>query len=204
MYDTVNWVDEKLSQLEQKRTINQLILDGLNNLVANGLDGLAQQESLGNPFFFQDYSAKRELFIAATGIPFPGGGETERAINFLTATILGTANFSLINVARMKQRCLQLQTQYQLSVDELTDRIANLEELSANGQGLSSSTITLGTLQTVSLQSFREKNAVRALGHSYAKGYTRGARTIGGSMIFTIFNEHALAQLIRGMGTSRS
>jgi hypothetical protein len=71
------------------------------------------------------------------------------------------------------------------------------------------STVTLGTLQTLSVQSFREKNPVRALGASYAKGYTRGPRTIGGSMIFTMFDEHALAdvgrmlQAVRGKEGSR-
>ncbi len=62
-----------------------------------------------------------------------------------------------------------------------------------------STTVTLATLQTVSLQTHREKYAVRALGNSYVKGYTRGPRTIAGSMIFTLFNEHALARLIRSM-----
>lgn len=63
----------------------------------------------------------------------------------------------------------------------------------------SSTTIVLATLQTLSLQTHREKNAVRALGSSYPKGYTRGPRTIAGSMIFTMFNEHALARLVRSM-----
>jgi len=59
--------------------------------------------------------------------------------------------------------------------------------------------IVLGNLQTLSVQTHREKFGVRALGKSYVKGYTRGPRTIAGSMIFTLFNEHALAQLIRGV-----
>lgn len=61
----------------------------------------------------------------------------------------------------------------------------------------SSSTYTLGSLQTISIQSHREKYPVRALGTSYVKGYTRGPRTLAGSMIFTVFDEHALRGLIR-------
>ncbi len=63
------------------------------------------------------------------------------------------------------------------------------------------STVVLATLQTLSVQVHRDKNAVRALGHSYVKGYSRGPRTIAGSMIFTVFNEHAFAQLIRSMSS---
>jgi hypothetical protein len=59
-----------------------------------------------------------------------------------------------------------------------------------------SSTFALGTLQTLSVQSHREKFPVRALGTSYVKGYTRGPRTIAGSMIFTVFDEHALRAFI--------
>jgi hypothetical protein len=61
-------------------------------------------------------------------------------------------------------------------------------------------TLTLGTLQTISIQSHREKFAVRALGHSYPKGFCRGTRTLAGSMIFTVFSEHPLLKLIRVMG----
>lgn len=65
-------------------------------------------------------------------------------------------------------------------------------------------TIVLGTLQTISIQSHREKYAVRALGHAYAKNYTRGPRTIAGSMIFTVFHEHAFTHMLYAMGNSSS
>lgn len=68
----------------------------------------------------------------------------------------------------------------------------------------SSSTLVLANLQTISVQSHREKNPVRSLGTSQPKGFVRGPRTIAGSMIFTLFNEHSLAQLIRAMGSGKN
>jgi hypothetical protein len=209
MYDDAAGNEGERNKLEARRERDQHIVDGANNLLAGGLDGfggldgLATQQALGNPLFFTDFPAKRELFIAATGIPFPGGQEADRAVNLLVGNVLQNRTFSFINIAQMKQICIRLRAMYQNSVTETESRIEDLEKLRAAGN-TGSQTIVLGTLQTISIQSFREKNAVRALGHSYAKGYTRGTRTIGGSMIFTIFNEHALAQLIRGMGVSRT
>ena len=55
--------------------------------------------------------------------------------------------------------------------------------------------VELGTVQTVSMQTHRPKAAVRSLGRSYVKGYTRGPRTIAGSMIFTVLNKQALHNL---------
>jgi len=78
----------------------------------------------------------------------------------------------------------------------LGDLIKVMREVEFQG----SSTEVLASLQTLSVQTHREKFGVRALGRSYVKGYTRGPRTIAGSMIFTVFNEHALGRLIRAIG----
>ena len=59
-----------------------------------------------------------------------------------------------------------------------------------------SRTKKLADLQTLTISSYREKVPVRALGHVGAKGYTRGPRTIGGSMIFTIFDKSVLAEMM--------
>jgi len=86
--------------------------------------------------------------------------------------------------------------QYRVSQD-LQTQINNLQKVQAKAL----QTVELATLQTLSVQTYREKEAVRACGSSYVKGYTRGNRTIGGSMIFTIFNEFAFASLLRAMGS---
>lgn len=51
--------------------------------------------------------------------------------------------------------------------------------------------ITLGELQTLSYSIHRENNPVRFLGHVSPSGFVKGARTIAGSMIFTVFNYYA-------------
>lgn len=58
-------------------------------------------------------------------------------------------------------------------------------------------TQVLADLQTISVSTFREKQPVRALGCIGAKTYTRGPRTIAGSMVFTIFNKDVLYDIMR-------
>jgi hypothetical protein len=58
------------------------------------------------------------------------------------------------------------------------------------------STKVLAELQTISLSSHREKFPVRALGATGPKSFTRGPRTVAGSMIFTVFDTNALDQFL--------
>jgi hypothetical protein len=58
------------------------------------------------------------------------------------------------------------------------------------------STKVLAELQTLSVSTFREKTAVRACGTVGVKGYTRGTRTVAGSMIFTVFDRNVLFDLL--------
>ncbi len=54
----------------------------------------------------------------------------------------------------------------------------------------------LGDLQTMTYSTHREKFPVRTLGRTTAKGYTRGPRTIGGTLIFTVFDKEVLSDLL--------
>ena len=56
--------------------------------------------------------------------------------------------------------------------------------------------VKLFDIQTLSLSSHREKFPVRTLGRIQPKSYTRGPRTLAGSMIFTLFDRHALWDLV--------
>lgn len=53
----------------------------------------------------------------------------------------------------------------------------------------------LGSIHTISYSSFREKFAMRTLGRVQAKGYTAGPRTIAGTMVFNVLQEHELLKL---------
>ena len=54
---------------------------------------------------------------------------------------------------------------------------------------------TLGMVHTISYSSYREKFAVRTLGKVQAKGYTAGPRTVAGTMVFNVVQEHELMKL---------
>ena len=55
---------------------------------------------------------------------------------------------------------------------------------------------TLESLATVSVSIHEPKGMVRKLGYRNPTGYTRSTRTIAGTMIFTIIDQHPLAQLM--------
>jgi len=59
--------------------------------------------------------------------------------------------------------------------------------------------VVIGEIQTLSYSIFRPTVPVYALGQSNAKGIVRGARTIAGSMIFTVFDRHVLRNLINAI-----
>ena len=90
--------------------------------------------------------------------------------------------------------------EYQALSENAGNQLADIDAMTKDQY----STFTLATAQTFSIQTHREKHPVRALGYSNVKGYTRGQRTAAGSIIFTMFNEHALASLIRKMGNARN
>jgi hypothetical protein len=54
----------------------------------------------------------------------------------------------------------------------------------------------LGDIQTITFSTHREKFPVRTLGRTSPKGYTRGPRTIGGTLIFTVFNKEVLSEML--------
>jgi hypothetical protein len=78
-------------------------------------------------------------------------------------------------------------------------RNSELSELDAILQNIRNlpTSKTLGDIQTISIGSFRDKAPVRPLGAVYPRAYTRGPRTISGSMVFTIFHEHVFADIMR-------
>jgi hypothetical protein len=57
-------------------------------------------------------------------------------------------------------------------------------------------TKVLGELQTISWSTHREKSPVRPLGSVYPRAYTRGPRSIAGTLVFTVFYKHALHELL--------
>lgn len=194
LYDVVPWKEKKLEELNYKKEVSKTIEDGCTALIQGGFAGLNRVE-----YDEPDYAERRTAFLRAAGVNPQTEAQQEAASILVNGIFKAGEGFTFIGIARMQRRADALREVHAAYVTEYDQRI---EHISAREQANSSSTVNLGTLQTISVQSFREKNAVRALGHTYAKGYTRGTRTIGGSCIFTIFNEHALSRLIREMDSS--
>lgn len=48
----------------------------------------------------------------------------------------------------------------------------------------------LGSIQTLSLSTYRSKKEVRSLGFQHVMGYARGSRTIGGHLVFALIETH--------------
>lgn len=78
----------------------------------------------------------------------------------------------------------------------LRNELEGLDEEIAGANSLPTSK-TIGEIQTISIGSYRDKAPVRTLGSVYPRSYTRGPRSISGSMIFTIFHEHVFTDLMR-------
>ena len=86
-------------------------------------------------------------------------------------------------------------------IKEINERRAKVETerneaIAREGQLRGEAYFTLGSIHTISYSSFREKFAVRSLGRTQAKTYTRGPRTIAGSIIFNVMQEHELLRLL--------
>ena len=71
------------------------------------------------------------------------------------------------------------------------------KQVNGEGKNFYKPIIELGSVYSFTYSSFREKNAVRSLGRVSAQGYTRGQRTIAGSMNFTVFQSHELMDFLR-------
>jgi hypothetical protein len=56
--------------------------------------------------------------------------------------------------------------------------------------------IEIGSLQTITYSTHRETVAARTLGRIGAKGFTRGPRTVAGSLIFTVFDKNIVRKFV--------
>ena len=50
--------------------------------------------------------------------------------------------------------------------------------------------VCLGTITTISYSLYRDKKQVNLIGRVNAGGFTKGTRTVAGTLIFTLINQH--------------
>lgn len=198
LYTAVDGEDPAIARLKIELETNQLVGDGAANILSAN-----NWSTYYSPPSFQ---AREDIYLQDAGLfaPEVSNGSTQAIVAAETQLLahLYTTNVGSLGIFRtMLSARLKDEVSFRAKVAQsLTDQISGLEEIRKK----SLNTTVLANLQTISIQTHREKYPVRALGQSYVKGYTRGPRTIAGSMIFTVFNEHALASLIRAMSSKGS
>ena len=74
----------------------------------------------------------------------------------------------------------------------MCDMVCTIDIVSNTGKRVIS---TLGKLQTLSYSIFQNKSPVRVIGNMNALDYVYGQRTIAGSLIFAVFNQHWLMDI---------
>lgn len=58
---------------------------------------------------------------------------------------------------------------------------------------------TLGSLQTLSVSTHQDKKSVRVIGSVNALDYTMGQRTIAGSLVFAVFDQHFATEMFKDL-----
>lgn len=198
LYSPVTGDDPAIKNLQDNLETNTLIGDGAANILAAG-DWSSYMTGFPS-------TPREDIYLRDAGLfaPQVSNGSTtalQGAEAQLLAQLYATPVGNVDTFRTILSSALQDEVNFRKSITQsLTDQISNLQTIRKK----SLNTVVLANLQTLSIQTHREKFPVRSLGESYVKGYTRGPRTIAGSMIFTIFNEHALAALIRAMSSKGS
>ena len=80
-------------------------------------------------------------------------------------------------------------------ISALQAELMDLDKQEENIKNLPTSK-KLAELHTLSWSTFRENAPVRTLGSIYPRSIVKGSRTIAGSMIFTIFHQHVLHEIL--------
>ena len=81
--------------------------------------------------------------------------------------------------------------------DRLDETLKGLQgQLNSLSKSPSPRTKVLAECQSISISTFRKKDEVRACGSVYPKAFTRGPRSIAGSLVFTVFDQNVLWEMM--------
>lgn len=76
---------------------------------------------------------------------------------------------------------------------------ARLATLNNSTKQLEEKIYTLGSLQTLSVSTHQDKKPVRVIGSMNALDYTMGQRTIAGSLVFAVFDQHFATEMFKDL-----
>jgi hypothetical protein len=126
---------------------------------------------------------------------YEGGGtdphvtreEAETNIELLNERISEVT--SMINAARRNGNREDLEEQSRTLARQI-------EALREEDGGVTARTKVIAEISTLSISTHREKYPVRPLGTVYPRSIVRGPRSIGGSVVFTTFNQHVMQEFL--------
>lgn len=76
---------------------------------------------------------------------------------------------------------------------------ARLATLNNSTKKLEEKIYTLGSIQTLSVSTHQDKKPVRVIGSMNALDYTMGQRTIAGSLVFAVFDQHFATEMFKDL-----
>ena len=76
---------------------------------------------------------------------------------------------------------------------------ARLNKITGTKKELKEKVYTLGSLQTLSVSTHQDKKPVRVIGSVNALDYTMGQRTIAGSLVFAVFDQHFATEMFNDL-----
>ena len=76
---------------------------------------------------------------------------------------------------------------------------AKLNVLHETKKAMKEKVYTLGSLQTLSISTHQDKKPVRVIGSVNALDYTMGQRTIAGSLVFAVFDQHFATEMFNDL-----
>jgi hypothetical protein len=124
------------------------------------------------------------------------GKKIQQQLKVLEQQIAEMDKALAINYDLTSSEDIRQKNRFQQVRNSLSEEWAELDQQQAESNDRPTS-VVLGELQTISYSVFREKTPVRTLGSVYPRAFVRGSRTIAGSMVFAVFHQHALHELLK-------
>lgn len=180
--------------LNNLQNIEQLATESIDNIYAETVDDAIQK--LYNRYDIvkenDNYTYKQE------GVLMPGGNlpdiytNTNQYQDFYSSSINKGIHASYIKGAT--QRFGQSRSDYQFGTEFLRNGYTSFSgaDISVTALFKGGAAVVLGELQTLSYSIFTPTVPVYALGTKKPSGFVKGPRTIAGTLIFTVFDRHAL------------
>lgn len=167
---------------------NNVVLDG--GIISDGTPNSIVSDFMG----YGSYSGSDISVI----VHYPATAKVEKQIEKDRAEIQYRLAKEERDLLAAQRRDILSPQQEVISKDKINTLQTDLQNLDQKQKGLVNlpTSKKLAELHTLSWSVYRGKAPVRTLGSVYPRSIVRGSRTIAGSMIFTIFHQHVLHEVL--------